>query len=102
MIHSQKEKDMEEFEKKFFVEINVWGSKEMYKVLSPYANPKSINDFISQIYITICENEIKRLTGECFVNTAEAGQFALHSDGWNNALEEQIDYWQDELTKLTK
>lgn len=33
---------------------------------------------------------IKKIKSEQFVNTAEAGQFALHADGYNQAIEDII------------
>lgn len=64
-------------------------------------DPDKVINFIKQSFIQICKSEIKRLDGNMFVDSAEAGQFAMHSDGYNNALEDQIDYWQKEKELIT-
>lgn len=46
--------------------------------------------FLKQSFIKYLQSEVERLQGEMFADVAEAGQFAMHSGGYNQALEDQI------------
>lgn len=47
-----------------------------------------LTDFISNLLTAQLQNVVEELEGEKFVNPAEAGQFAMHSDGFNQGIEE--------------
>lgn len=108
MIHLQKKWDMEEFEKNL---VDIFYRRE-HTVQDADKNKEEIKNFISQIYITICKNEIERLEDtkenlkkhpimkKNFHDTIEENYD--YNEGVDNTLQTQILYWQDELTKLTK
>ena len=52
--------------------------------------------------IKLLESQIDFWQGEMMSNPAEAGQFALHSDGYNQALEECIEADRELIKELTK
>lgn len=61
-------------------------------------NPLLLKDIISS-QISMLEALQEKVKGEQFADIAEAGQFAMHADGYNQALEELDTYLQDQITK---
>ena len=88
-------KQLEEFEKKNFEIIDVMHRQTLQINKDPVA--EKIRQFLITSHISYLEGKIKELEGEMFVDSAQAGQFALHTDGINQAYEDQISTLQEEL-----
>ena len=57
-------------------------------------NKEQIKSFITQSHIKAYQSLIDKLTGEMFADPAQAGQFAMHSDGYNQSHEDIISHLQ--------
>ncbi len=44
--------------------------------------------FLMDSHIKLLEGVVEQINGEMFEDSAQAGQFAMHADGYNQALEE--------------
>lgn len=63
-----------------------------------------VHDLLSSRHkdtIELIEALRSQVDGMGFVNPAEAGQFAMHSDGYNQAVEEVVEYLDSQI-KLIK
>lgn len=96
MTYEQFKKEFDEKFKGLFIALSLWaGSKEYIK--EPEEEMKS---FLKQSFIKYLQSEVERLEGEMFADPAEAGQFAMHSSGYNQALEDQITNLQAQIKEL--
>lgn len=59
-----------------------------------------VKAFFREQTITLLEKQIEWLKGEGFANPSEAGQFALHADGMNQAFDDTISYLQSEIEAI--
>ncbi len=96
-LHTQREEDIKEFERKF----TIWDNKHILADnQNEYIESKPFKDFISNIYIKIAEGEIKRLEKKIIKIDIEIPDTLSRNIGYNQAIKQQINYWQEELNKL--
>ena len=63
-----------------------------YRICS---NETTFKDYMKAMLLQFIDSEIERLNGEIIESTDDS-QFALHTDGYNNALEDSITYLQEQ------
>lgn len=90
------EEQEKEFKERFTLEWWVSLKKEDIKRLGLAKIFKYHKKYMRQILQALVE----RLDGEMFLDTSEAGQFRLHSDGYNQSHEDTIQYLQEQIKKL--
>ncbi len=94
-LHTQREEDIKEFDEKFVCHCeNVCGELDKDK------STEDVKHFISNIYIKIAEGEIKRLEKKIIKIDIEIPDTLSRNIGYNQAIKQQITYWQEELNKL--
>ena len=59
---------------------------------------EQIKSFICEQMTEMVEEMIKKIDGMKLVDSAQAGQFAMHADGYNEALEDA----QEELKEIVE
>lgn len=95
-LHTQREEDIKSYQDKFCVMLARASRKDAESDEDWLIKNE---DFISNIYINIAENQIKKLEdkprGESWAELNEHEQW-----GYRKAQIDEITYWQEELNKL--
>lgn len=91
------QEDEKKFDKKF-VQDYFSGTVRMDAIFGD--DVKGAKEHNRSSLIAIFEGEIERLKGEMFLDSGQAGQFALHVDGHNDCLDQQIEYYKSVIKEL--
>ncbi len=73
----------------------------VHRDLVPFMK-EDFESFHRESMLALLQSEIEWLEGEMFVDPNQAGQFAMHTDGHNNALEDVVSHLQEQIALIKK
>ena len=88
-IQSIIEENEKEFEEKYYNKNTPSGLNQDFRYMKVMVD--DIKSHLHQSQLKLLAGIREMIEGMAFVNPAEAGQFAMHSDGYNQAIEEVVE-----------